>query len=125
MYDPQSTSSGSIMPSYSWLVHNKHDRSGVEEKMEAMVSLGVPYTQEDIEEAQANMDVQATQIEKNLYSDPDFAKSYEADKQFAAEQGEEFIEMRDREIVSLIAYMQRLGVDIKIKETEEQISSNK
>ena len=93
--------------------------------MEAMVTLGVPYSEEDIANAEALMDAQATQIEKNLYTDPDFAKGYEADKKSAAENGEEFIEMRDREIVSLIAYLQRLGTDIKIKETGESISQNK
>ena len=68
---------------------------------------------------------QATQIEKNLYSDPDFAKSYEADKKYAAENGEDFVEMRDREIVAMIAYLQRLGTDIKVKDTDELLSENK
>lgn len=122
MYDPQSTSSGSIMPSYSWLVRDKLDRSDTQKKMEAMVTLGVPYTQEEIANAEASMTEQATKIEKNLYSDPDFAKSYEADKKYAAENGEQFIEMRDREIVSLIAYLQRLGTDIKVKGAEEMAS---
>jgi len=117
-YDPQATSDGSIMPSYKWFIRNKHDRSNVVSKMEAMVTLGVPYTEEDIANAETAMDEQATQIEKNLYSDPDFAEAYEADKAAAAERGEEFVEMRDREVVSIIAYLQRLGTDIKVK-TEE------
>ncbi|PCE65981.1 cytochrome-c oxidase, cbb3-type subunit I [Sediminicola luteus] len=116
MYDPQSTSSGSIMPAYQWLIENEHDRSDVQAKMEAMVTLGVPYTEEDIANAPAHMAAQAEQIEKNLYSDPDFAKSYEDSKNQAAASGEPFVQMRDREIVSLIAYLQRLGTDIKIKE---------
>ena len=120
-YDPQSTSSGSIMPSYKWLISNKLDRSQTETKMKAMVSLGVPYTPEEIAKAQQWMDEQATQIEKNLYSDPDFAKTYEADKKYAKENGVDFVEMRDREVIALIAYIQRLGTDIKIK---EEISSN-
>jgi cytochrome c oxidase cbb3-type subunit I/II len=124
MYDPQSTSSGSIMPSYSWMVRDEHDRSNIQTKMEAMVTLGVPYSDEEIENAYALMDAQAEKIENNLYSDPDFARSYEADKKYAAENGEEFIEMRDREIVSLIAYLQRLGTDIKVKETGEILSDN-
>ena len=124
MYDPQSTSSGSIMPSYSWLVRNKHDRSNIETKMETMVTLGVPYSDEDIANAEQSMDQQAAAIEKNLYSDPDFAKTYEEDKKYAAENGQEFVEMRDREIVAMIAYLQRLGTDIKIKETDEIISQN-
>lgn len=119
-YDPQSTSSGSIMPSYKWLIQNELDKGNTETKMEAMKTLGVPYTEEDIANAQAWMLEQGTQIEKNLYADPDFAKTYEADKKYAAENGTEFIAMRNREVVALIAYLQRLGTDIKIKETTTQ-----
>jgi len=118
MYDPQAISDGSIMPSYKWMIKNKHDRSNITAKLNAMVTLGVPYTEEEIANAEASMAAQAAAIEKNLYADPDFAASYEADKAAAAEAGEEFVEMRDREIVSLIAYLQRLGTDIKVK-TEE------
>ena len=119
LYDPQSTSSGSIMPSYKWLLNRELDKSSTEDKMEAMVSLGVPYTQAEIDRAQQCMIEQGTQIEKNLYSDPDFAKTYEADKIYAKENGEEFVEMRNREIVALIAYLQRLGTDIKVKNVDE------
>ncbi|WP_422858913.1 cytochrome-c oxidase, cbb3-type subunit I [Flagellimonas sp. S174] len=125
MYDPQSTSAGSIMPAYQWLVTSAHDRSAVQAKMRAMVKLGVPYTDDDIETAQESMAEQALQIEKNLYADPEFVRTYEADKKYAQENGEEFIEMRDREIVSLIAYLQRLGTDIKIKDNDGLISQNK
>ncbi len=125
MYDPQSTSSGSIMPAYQWMVRNEHDRSNIQGKMEAMVSLGVPYTEEEIANAEASMEEQSIQIEENLYADPDFVKTYEADKKDASEKGLEFVEMRDREIVSLIAYLQRLGTDIKVKETDELLSENK
>ena len=123
MYDPQSTSSGSIMPSYKWLVQDELDKSDTEDKMRAMQSLGVPYTDEEIARAQKWMTEQGSQIEKNLYADPDFVNSYEADKKFAKENGEEFIEMRDREIVALIAYLQRLGTDIKAEDLK-QVSTN-
>ncbi|AJR03450.1 cytochrome-c oxidase, cbb3-type subunit I [Siansivirga zeaxanthinifaciens] len=114
MYDPQSTSSGSIMPRYPWLIKNELDASNIEAKMKAMVTLGVPYTDDDIANAQKNMDAQASKIQENLYSDPDFVTSYEADKKYAAEQGEPFVEMKNREIVAVIAYLQRLGTDIKV-----------
>ncbi|UGU14649.1 cytochrome-c oxidase, cbb3-type subunit I [Sinomicrobium kalidii] len=116
LWDPQSTSSGSIMPSYKWLIKNSLDRSAIENKMKAMVSLGVPYTDEDIARARENMDAQAAMIEKSLHNDPDFVRAYEEDKQTALENGEVFTEMKDREIVALIAYLQRLGTDIKIKD---------
>ena len=57
-------------------------------------------------------------FEKNLYNDPDFVKSYEDSKKKAAAKGETFVPMKDREIVALIAYLQRLGTDIKVKKAE-------
>ncbi|ULC58904.1 cytochrome-c oxidase, cbb3-type subunit I [Flaviramulus sp. BrNp1-15] len=115
MYDPQSTSSGSIMPRYPWLIKNELNKSDIEAKMEAMVALGVPYSEEDIANAQANMLEQGSRIEENLYSDPDFVTAYEADKKYAVENGEEFVEMKNREIVAVIAYLQRLGTDIHVE----------
>ena len=123
MWDPQTVSEGSIMPRYTWLIKNELDKSMTEKKMEAMVTLGVPYTEEDIANAQKLMDEQGIKIEQNLLSDPDFAKTYEADKQSAQQNGENFVDMRNREIVALIAYLQRLGTDIKVKSNEE-VSSN-
>jgi cytochrome c oxidase cbb3-type subunit I/II len=58
-------------------IRQVHDR---EENGSHGKSLGVPYTEEDIANAQASMLAQGTQIEKNLYNDPDFVASYEADK---------------------------------------------
>ncbi|WP_286760757.1 cytochrome-c oxidase, cbb3-type subunit I [Salegentibacter sp. UBA1130] len=118
MYDPQSTSSGSIMPSYKWIIKDELDKSDTEAKMRALSKLGVPYTLEEIENAQQWMAEQGTQIEKNLYADPDFVKTYEAEKEFAEQNGTEFVEMRNREIVALIAYLQRLGTDINAKDAE-------
>lgn len=116
MYDPQSTSSGSIMPGYKWLITDELDKSQTEAKMRAMVSLGVPYSDEEINNAQEDMLAQGTQIEENLYTDPDFVTSYEEDKKNG---GENFVEMRNREIVALIAYLQRLGTDINVVTVEE------
>ncbi|MFN2261129.1 MAG: cytochrome-c oxidase, cbb3-type subunit I [Psychroflexus sp.] len=124
MYDPQSTSSGSIMPSYQWLIKDKLDKSSTEDKMKTMADLGVPYSEEEIESAQQSMDKQGKQIEENLYNDPDFVKSYEADKAYAEENNKDFVEMKDREIVALIAYLQRLGTDIKVKDNNEVSTSN-
>ncbi len=123
-YDPQSTSSGSIMPSYKWLIGNELDKSLTQNKMEAMVSLGVPYSEEEIANAQQSMTDQGTTIEENLYNDPDFAKTYEADKKYAQENGQDFIEMKDREVVALIAYLQRLGTDIKVKMNANSTTKN-
>ena len=121
MYDPQSTSPGSIMPGYKWLFANERlDISHIEDKMRVMGKLGVPYTDEEIANARKNIEAQAKQIEENLKNDPDFVKSYEESKKNAAVRGEEFVPMSDREITALIAYLQRLGTDIKVKETVQK-----
>jgi cytochrome c oxidase cbb3-type subunit I/II len=125
MWDPQSTSAGSIMPAYKWLFDNKEmDYSDIEKKMEVMVQLGVPYTKEDIAKAKQSIAEQAGRIEKSLHVDPDFVKSYEQSKKDALARGETFVQMKDREIVALIAYLQRLGTDIKIKNTTETSTAN-
>lgn len=120
MWDPQSTSAGSIMPSYKWLFDNKPmDYSETQRKMEVMVQLGVPYTKEEIANVSQLVKDQAAKIEKSLHADPDFVKSYEESKKASAARGEQFTEMKDREIIALIAYLQRLGTDIKIKTTAD------
>jgi len=116
MWNPQSISPGSIMPGYKWLFDNKPmDYSTTESKMKAMKTLGVPYSEADIANAQKSIEKQASTIEKNLYNDPDFVKSYNDSKAKAAAKGEKFVPMKDREIIALIAYLQRLGTDIKVK----------
>ena len=108
------------MPAYKWLFENeKMDYSDTQKKMEVMAKLGVPYTAEEIANAQKLVEDQAAKIEKSLHADPDFVSSYEQSKKAAAERGEQFVPMRDREIVALIAYLQRLGTDIKIKDANE------
>ena len=116
MWDPQSTSPNSIMPSYKWMYDNEAmDHSLIEKKMEVMVTLGVPYTPEEIKNARASIEEQSAKIEANLHNDPDFVKSYEESKKNAAVRGEKFVPMKDREITALIAYLQRLGADLKAK----------
>lgn len=124
MYDPQSTSSGSIMPAYKWLITSELNKKYTVKKMETLVSLGVPYTEDEISRAQDWMSEQSENVVKNLYSDPDFVKTYEADMQYAQENGEEFIEMKNREIVAVIAYLQRLGTDIKVTNPEDSSAKN-
>jgi cytochrome c oxidase cbb3-type subunit I/II len=49
-----------------------------------------------------------------LKNDPDFVKVITKARKKEA-RGEKFVPMNEREIVALIAYMQRLGTDIKVK----------
>ncbi|WP_396147261.1 cytochrome-c oxidase, cbb3-type subunit I [Flavobacterium sp.] len=116
MWNPQATTTGSIMPAYKWMFDNKkmkHD--DIQKKMSVMKTLGVPYTDAEIANAFISIEKQAVEIEKGLETDPNFSKSYAASKEKAKITGETFVQMKDREIVALIAYLQRLGTDIKVK----------
>ncbi|MCD2259890.1 cytochrome-c oxidase, cbb3-type subunit I [Psychroserpens luteolus] len=119
MYNPQEISDGSIMPAYQWLIKNGLDKSQTEAKMRAMVKLGVPYTDEDINTAQQQMNAQAETIVENLKEDPDLATSFVEGKEEALAKGETYIEIKEREIIAVIAYLQRLGTDIKVSDIEE------
>ena len=94
MENPRSTSQGSIMPNYDFLRTTKLSTLDTKAKIKAMQTLGVPYSREDIENAVKDLKKQAKQIGDGL-----------------AAQG--VLDSEDKEIVALIAYMQRLGTDIK------------
>ncbi len=97
MYDPGSVSAGSIMPSYPWLFEQVIDKDGTAGKISALRTIGVPYAEGFEEVANADMDKQAARIVENL-------------------QLEGIEVVPDAEIIALIAYLQRLGTDIKVKD---------
>ena len=98
MKDPTIMSPGSIMPRYPWLLENALDFESIPPKIKAMITLGVPYTAESAENATAIAQAQAEKIAENLNKD-------------------ENIEVfPEDEIIALIAYLQRLGTDIKTAE---------
>ena len=124
MYDPQTTSPGSIMPAYPWLIYNRLDTSMTLKKMEVMIQLGVPYSENDIATASDHMEAQANQIAANILEDPQFAEAYQQEKEQLSGDMEAFVPLEDREIVALIAYMQRLGVDLSTALEPEKKEDN-
>lgn len=106
MYDPQGLNEKSIMPRYQWLIKDELDKSSTQDKMRVMVKLGVPYTEAEINNALKHMEEQATKIETNLLANPDIKKSFGTQTTSP---------LKDREIVALIAYLQRLGTDTQVK----------
>jgi cytochrome c oxidase cbb3-type subunit I/II len=96
MQDPTSVSPGSIMPKYSWLHTQTLDISTTEAKINALRSIGVPYEVGFDKIANAELQKQAELIAQDLQK-----------------QGIDVTS--DKEIIALIAYLQRLGTDIKAK----------
>lgn len=105
-YDPQSISPGSIMPRYQWLIKNELDNSTLQEKMKTMVKLGVPYSDDEVANALKLADEQASKIEAKLLSNAEINKAFG---------NETAVPLKNREVVALIAYMQRLGTDTQVK----------
>lgn len=94
MLEPQSMSPGSIMPSYSWLLDNPIDTAITPAKIRAMQTLGVPYPAGYDKVANADLMSQANLIRINLKLDKINTSA-------------------NKEIIALIAYLQRVGTDIK------------
>ena len=96
MLDPESMSPGSIMPPYPWMLENDLNTSLIGSKINVLRMLGTPYPEGYEEIAQADIDKQAAKIAASLKKD-----------------GIEQEGLEKKEIVALIAYLQRLGTDIK------------
>ncbi|WP_297985953.1 cytochrome-c oxidase, cbb3-type subunit I [uncultured Chryseobacterium sp.] len=115
MLNPRVTSAGSIMPRYPWLIANDLDRSQMKDKLNLMKNtFDVPYTKAEIDSADQWADNQASFIVKQIYSEAaDVKKAYDDRK---AAEGANFTPLEKKEIVAVIAYLQRLGTDIKTTE---------
>jgi len=103
MYEPSSISPGTVMPNYPWLFENDIDTAITPAKIRAMQTLGVPYPEGYDKKANKDLIIQANGIALNLKMDKITIKS-------------------NKEIVALIAYLQRIGTDIKL---EQKTATNK
>ncbi|MDX5404151.1 MAG: cytochrome-c oxidase, cbb3-type subunit II, partial [Bacteroidota bacterium] len=111
MLDPKTMSPGSIMPRYSHMFSLDGndatlDVSDTEAKLKAMQKLGVPYSDEYVANWEKHLTDQAQNIATELNQDPNIEVGAE------------------EEIVALIAYLQRLGTDIK-KSNQDAIVAEK
>jgi cytochrome c oxidase cbb3-type subunit I/II len=92
--DPPSTSPRSIMPPYPWLLSEDLDFGAIQAKVDTMAMLGVPYG-DAVNRAEAQAREQAKTVAASI-----------------AEQGGPR-DLEGKKIVALVAYLQRLGTDIK------------
>jgi cytochrome c oxidase cbb3-type subunit I/II len=94
MEQPRSITPQSIMPAYPWLLTEPIDYDTLPASLSAMRTLGVGYTQEDVDGAVEAAREQARTISAAI-----------------VEQGGRD-DLEEMKIVALIAYLQRLGTDI-------------
>lgn len=101
MLDPRKFNEQSIMPAYPWIIKNDMDLKHLEKKINAMITLGVPYPEGYADQAGADLKEQAKAISEGLVM-----AGIETDQ--------------NKEIIALIAYLQRLGTDIMVMETDDK-----
>lgn len=92
MRDPRSTSPGSVMPPYAWLLEWKIDPADVRASLVALKALGTPYDDALLADVEGSLRAQGQGIVDRVRP---------AGVELAW----------DDEIVALTAYMQRLGTD--------------
>jgi cytochrome c oxidase cbb3-type subunit I/II len=93
MDNPRSMSPGSIMPVYPWLLERSNDYDDLPKKISVMRTLGVPYAEGYEDQALEDLKQQADGIVANL-KESGIETSW------------------DKEIIALIAYLQKLGTGI-------------
>jgi cytochrome c oxidase cbb3-type subunit I/II len=109
MIIPKQWSPGSIMPAYPWLADDDLDLSYLKKKISVMRQLGVPYKDGFEEVAAEELQKQANEIAQRIIRD---LASSDSDITVEA--------IANKEIIALIAYLQRLGTDIKAVPLEEE-----
>ena len=97
MSDPREMVPSSIMPTYPWLYTARVDFEIISKKLAVMKSLGVPYSDQDVQAAEAMARSEAKRIADSL----------------RAEGVGSVKNLEETEILALIAYLQRLGSDFK------------
>ncbi len=96
------------MPSYPWLIDHELNTSRTADKIKVLKLLGTPYPDGYEAIAVEDLKKQAAQIAKNMKAD---GAGVEDDK------------LETREIVALVAYLQRLGTDIRPQKAADATTS--
>ena len=113
MIRPKDLSPGSIMPAYTWMNEDDLNLDLTEKKINAMRTLGVPYPERYAAIAVSDLKKQALVIATDIVSNIPGQKLSESQKQ------EKINSIVNKEIIAMIAYLQRLGTDIKPKTSKK------
>jgi cytochrome c oxidase cbb3-type subunit I/II len=106
---PKDVSPGSIMPAYTWLREDKLDLSLTPKKIRAMQTLGVPYAKGYDQKAIKDLKAQAHLIAA------DIVKTTPKQALIGVNQKSLIKDIEQKEIIAVIAYLQRLGLDITLQ----------
>ena len=105
MIRPKDVSKGSIMPAYTWLKENDLDLTTISAKINAMRTLGVPYKKGYENKALSDLKKQAHEIASDIIKNQPAEILKNIDIKLETQK------LEQKEIIALIAYLQRLGKD--------------
>ena len=100
---------GTIMPAYPWMLEDNMDIDNIAAKIRAMQTLGVPYPKGYDKRAKADLQTQAHVIAADIVNTTDPIALKGRNKNDLIK------EIEQKDIVAIIAYLQRLGTDVKVK----------
>ncbi len=104
--NPTQMEEKSVMPSYDFLIEDDLYLGRLKSKISALRTIGVPYPEGFEEDAEKLAKLQAMKIANNIVSDLSKLKGSKKEKQVEA--------LSKKEVVAMIAYLQRLGTDITV-----------
>ena len=100
--NPRATSPGSVMPAYPHLLEDEIPWDVIQRRGDVMAMLGVPYSQAALANADGMAHDQAAQLAAKLQTQGGPA------------------DLADKDAIALIAYLQRLGMDIRLSQGGSQ-----
>jgi cytochrome c oxidase cbb3-type subunit I/II len=119
--DPEATTKGSAMPQYPHLERTKLNFAGIPDRVEAAAMLGAPYELE-LKQGEDMARAQARAIVAELVAQdgPDriFFDAADAADAAAYDDPSKFIMLEETQAIALIAYLQRIGVDLHATDAE-------
>lgn len=104
MLDPRQVTQGSLMPEYPWMFKKRVDLKVLPKKLAVLAAMGTPYSQEEIDNSTAAAQEQALEIARDLNATGGIDEK-----------------VADKQIVALIAYLQRLGADLARAHKAEEV----
>lgn len=117
LIDPRSVVPESVMPPYAFLADKELDYRNVVEKVRAMNKVGVPYTQDMIDNAKEDLETQADPFAastkmRGRYGEKTLQRDFDGDPD------------RITEMDALVAYLQMLGTLVDFRTYKAEAAEN-
>ena len=118
LIDPRSVVPESVMPPYAFLAEKELDYRGIKEQIRAMTRVGVPYTQDMIDNAKEDLETQADPFAaptkfQNRYGGKVLQRDFDGDPD------------RLTEMDALVAYLQMLGTLVDFSTYQAEAPENR